>query len=59
MILEGDLNAQGLAEKIAWYMKNRAELTRMSALVKKAGRPEAQRIIVDHLMELLGSDSNA
>ena len=57
MILEGNLSARNLAGKIAWYMENRAELAKMSTLVKKAGRPEAHTVIADQLMELIKSES--
>jgi UDP-N-acetylglucosamine--N-acetylmuramyl-(pentapeptide) pyrophosphoryl-undecaprenol N-acetylglucosamine transferase len=55
MILERDLNGKSLARRIRRYMENTGELTRMSSLALKAGRPRAKEIIVDQLMELIRS----
>jgi UDP-N-acetylglucosamine--N-acetylmuramyl-(pentapeptide) pyrophosphoryl-undecaprenol N-acetylglucosamine transferase len=55
MILERDLNPKSLARRIRRYMENTGELTRMSSLALKAGRPRAKEIIVDQLMELIRS----
>lgn len=50
MILEKDLNAVELAEKIVFYRQHPAVLTAMQTAMKGFGRPDAAKKIVDDIM---------
>ncbi len=53
IVLEKDLNGNTLAKKIRMYMENPDVLKQMSSRALKTGRPEANEIIVEQLMELI------
>jgi UDP-N-acetylglucosamine--N-acetylmuramyl-(pentapeptide) pyrophosphoryl-undecaprenol N-acetylglucosamine transferase len=53
IILQRDLQGKTLATKIRMYMENSDALQQMSSFVLKAGRPQANKIIVEQLMELI------
>jgi UDP-N-acetylglucosamine--N-acetylmuramyl-(pentapeptide) pyrophosphoryl-undecaprenol N-acetylglucosamine transferase len=50
MILENDLNAEELAEKIVFYRQHPAALTAMQTAMKGFGRPDAAKKIVDDIV---------
>ena len=53
MILQKDLNGEILATVLAKYMDNRAALIKMGACASKIGRPDAVKVIVDKLEEIM------
>ncbi len=53
MILQEDLTGEGLATLLEKYMDDRPALKKMGEAAKSAGKPDADRIIVDHLMDML------
>jgi UDP-N-acetylglucosamine--N-acetylmuramyl-(pentapeptide) pyrophosphoryl-undecaprenol N-acetylglucosamine transferase len=53
MILQKDLTGKGLADLLEKYMEGRASLKNMGEAAKGAGKPDADRIIVDHLLDML------
>jgi len=53
MIRQEELNGPGLAKMIKGYMDNRVLLTEMAAKAQVLGRPEAARVIVDDMYDLL------
>jgi UDP-N-acetylglucosamine--N-acetylmuramyl-(pentapeptide) pyrophosphoryl-undecaprenol N-acetylglucosamine transferase len=53
MILQKDLTGEGLANLVGEYMDDRASLRKMGEAAKRAGKPDADRIIVDHLLNML------
>jgi UDP-N-acetylglucosamine--N-acetylmuramyl-(pentapeptide) pyrophosphoryl-undecaprenol N-acetylglucosamine transferase len=53
MILQKDLRGEGLANLLEKYMDDRASLKNMGEVAKSAGKPDADRIIVDHLLDML------
>jgi UDP-N-acetylglucosamine--N-acetylmuramyl-(pentapeptide) pyrophosphoryl-undecaprenol N-acetylglucosamine transferase len=55
MIRQEELNGAALAKMIRGYMENRILLTEMAAKAQVLGRPEAARVIVDDMYELLQS----
>jgi len=54
MILEKDLNAQLLVQKIEYYADHWEISGRMAANAKDMGKPDAAKIIVEDFYELLG-----
>lgn len=56
MIRQEELTGAGLAKMIQGYMENRVLLTEMAAKAKVLGRPEAARVIVDDIYNLLERD---
>ena len=55
MIRQEELNGSALAKMIKGYMDNRVLLTEMAAKAQVLGRPEAARVIVDDMYDLLQS----
>lgn len=55
MILQNDLNGERLAELLMKYMDDRKALVKMVEQVKKKGRPDAAKVIVDQLEEIIRS----
>ncbi len=53
MIAEKDLSAKLVAEKIAYYAAHRKVLTEMARRLKKLGRPEAGKKVVEECLALL------
>jgi len=53
MIRQEELNGPGLAKMIQGYMENRILLTEMAAKARALGRPDAARVIVNDMYELL------
>ncbi len=53
MIRQEELNGSVLAKMIKGYMENRVLLTEMAAKAQVMGRPEAARVIVDDMYDLL------
>jgi len=53
MIRQEELNGSALAKMIKGYMENRVLLTEMAAKAQVLGRPEAARVIVDDMYDLL------
>ncbi len=53
MYIESDLNGQILASSIGELLRNPEELRSMAAKMKKMGRPEATRLIVDDCLALV------
>jgi UDP-N-acetylglucosamine--N-acetylmuramyl-(pentapeptide) pyrophosphoryl-undecaprenol N-acetylglucosamine transferase len=53
MVLQKDLTGQGLANLLEKYMDDRASLKDLGELAKSAGKPDADRIIVDHLLDMI------
>jgi UDP-N-acetylglucosamine--N-acetylmuramyl-(pentapeptide) pyrophosphoryl-undecaprenol N-acetylglucosamine transferase len=53
MILQKDLTGEGLANLLEKYMDDRVSLKNMGEVAKRAGKPDADRIIVDHLLGML------
>jgi UDP-N-acetylglucosamine--N-acetylmuramyl-(pentapeptide) pyrophosphoryl-undecaprenol N-acetylglucosamine transferase len=49
MILEQDLSGESLAERLMKYMDERNVLEEMGRQAEKVGRPDAAKVIVDHL----------
>ncbi|HAO21437.1 MAG TPA: hypothetical protein DCQ37_13790, partial [Desulfobacteraceae bacterium] len=54
MILEKDLNAQLLVQKIEYYADHWEISGRMAANAKDMGKPDAAKMIVEDFYELLG-----
>jgi len=52
-ILQKDLNAEGLAQRIAYYAARPEALARMASRARNLGRPEAARKIVDGCYRLV------
>jgi UDP-N-acetylglucosamine--N-acetylmuramyl-(pentapeptide) pyrophosphoryl-undecaprenol N-acetylglucosamine transferase len=57
MILEKDLNANVLSQKIEYYASHPQALKAMSAKAKQLGHPDAARAIVDDCYELVESSN--
>jgi len=53
MILQNDLNGERLAELLIKYMDDRKALVKMVEQAKKKGRPDAVKVIVDQLEEII------
>jgi UDP-N-acetylglucosamine--N-acetylmuramyl-(pentapeptide) pyrophosphoryl-undecaprenol N-acetylglucosamine transferase len=53
MIEEKDLDARLLAERIQYYAAHRHDLERMARKAKSFGKPEAARLIVDDMYEVM------
>ncbi len=53
MIRQEELTGPGLAKMIEGYMQNRILLTEMAAKARALGRPDAARVIVNDMYELL------
>ena len=53
MILQNDLNTETLARILIKYMDDPLALKEMSTHTKKMARPNATRVIVDHLLEMI------
>ncbi len=54
MILQEDLSIRGLADRLAYHMDHPQQLKAMGDAAKKFSRPDADRIIVDHIFKLIG-----
>ena len=55
MILQKDLNGEGMARALMKYMDNRSELTKMGEQARKISRTNAAKIIVDQMVEMVVS----
>ncbi len=53
MILQQDLNGEKLAQAVMRCMDEPQELKRMSERVRSLGRPDAVKVIADHLMKMV------
>lgn len=53
MMLEETLSGEGLAELLMKYMDDRTALERMGKRAQEMGRPDAAKVIVDQLMEMM------
>jgi UDP-N-acetylglucosamine--N-acetylmuramyl-(pentapeptide) pyrophosphoryl-undecaprenol N-acetylglucosamine transferase len=53
MILQKNLDGQGLADLLMKYMSDRTALNKMGAMAQGVGRPNAVQIIVDQLTEMI------
>ncbi len=53
MIHQSDLNAETLAQVLIKYMDDPLALKKMSACTKKMAHPNAAKVIVDHLLEMI------
>jgi UDP-N-acetylglucosamine--N-acetylmuramyl-(pentapeptide) pyrophosphoryl-undecaprenol N-acetylglucosamine transferase len=53
MILQEDLSGQGLADLLMKYMDNRTALGTMAEMARRIGRPDAAKIIVDQLIDMM------
>jgi UDP-N-acetylglucosamine--N-acetylmuramyl-(pentapeptide) pyrophosphoryl-undecaprenol N-acetylglucosamine transferase len=53
LILQKDLTGECLANLLEKYMDDRGALKNMGEAAKGAGKPDADRIIVDHLLDML------
>jgi UDP-N-acetylglucosamine--N-acetylmuramyl-(pentapeptide) pyrophosphoryl-undecaprenol N-acetylglucosamine transferase len=53
MILQSDLNAETLAQVLIKYMDDPSALKKMSTHTKKMAHPNAAKVIVDHLLEMI------
>lgn len=53
MIHQSDLNAETLAQVLIKYMDDPLALKKMSACTKKIAHPNAAKVIVDHLLEMI------
>ncbi len=53
MMLEENLSAKGLSEVLMKYMDDRTALERMGERAREMGRPDAAKVIVDQLMEMI------
>ena len=56
MIVQKDLNGEGLGHMLMKYMDDRTALEKMGRDAKKMGRPDAAKVIVGKLSELLAID---
>ena len=54
MILQQDLTGEKLANTLSTYMAHPQQLERMGKAARTFSRPEADRIIVDHILKLTG-----
>jgi UDP-N-acetylglucosamine:LPS N-acetylglucosamine transferase len=52
MVLQKELNAEGLADALTRYMDNRPALQEMGERARQLSRPDAAETIVDRLMEM-------
>ena len=55
MLLEEHLTGDVLADLLSKYMADRSALEEMGKRSRAKGRPEAARVIVDHIMEMINS----
>lgn len=55
MILDQELSAERLAERVRFYFADRARLEKMAAAAKRLGRPDAAARIVDECYALVGA----
>ena len=55
MVLEEELEGKSLSKKVRMYMENREELKKMSFIALNSGRPQACKVIVEQLMELINT----
>jgi UDP-N-acetylglucosamine--N-acetylmuramyl-(pentapeptide) pyrophosphoryl-undecaprenol N-acetylglucosamine transferase len=53
VIEQSDLTAEKLADRINYYADNRQQLYEMARRARAFGKPEAARVIVDDMMELI------
>jgi UDP-N-acetylglucosamine--N-acetylmuramyl-(pentapeptide) pyrophosphoryl-undecaprenol N-acetylglucosamine transferase len=53
MILQSDLNAETLAQVLIKYMDDPSALKKMSTHTKEMAHPNAAKVIVDHLLEMI------
>jgi UDP-N-acetylglucosamine--N-acetylmuramyl-(pentapeptide) pyrophosphoryl-undecaprenol N-acetylglucosamine transferase len=53
MIHQSDLNAKTLAQVLIKYMDDPSALKKMSTCAKIMARPNAAKVIVDHLLEMI------
>jgi len=53
VIEQKELTAEGLAQRINYYAFNRQDLTVMAQRARAFGKPEAARVIVDDMVELM------
>lgn len=58
LIEQKDLTAARLAERINYYVSNRADLKEMAQRARAFGKPEAARVIVDDMIELMAMRKN-
>jgi UDP-N-acetylglucosamine--N-acetylmuramyl-(pentapeptide) pyrophosphoryl-undecaprenol N-acetylglucosamine transferase len=54
LMRQGDLSGEALAGLVLTFLEDRAALERMGAEARKKGTPEAARLIVDELEEIMG-----
>lgn len=55
LLQEANLNSTVLAERILYYKEHREKLNDMGELVKRLGRPDAAKKIVEGILEILNS----
>jgi len=53
VIIQRDLSGEGLAEILLRYMDDKKALEKMGQQAQKVGRPNASKVIVDHLVEMM------
>jgi UDP-N-acetylglucosamine:LPS N-acetylglucosamine transferase len=53
MMLEKNLSGEGLAKLLMKYMDDRTALERMGKRAQEMGQPDAAKVIVDQLMEMM------
>ena len=55
MICQSDLTGETMARVLMKHMDNRATLEQMGTQARKIGRRDAAKVIVDHLVEMMGA----
>ena len=53
LIIQKDLSGEGLAEILMQYMDDKEALKKMGQQAQKVGRPNASKVIVDQLVEMM------